>query len=688
MISYRPNVSMNFITNSLILIISIFTISLVSSCSGAGTENLDGYESKSNESEPSSGGKAVEIQKRANIDSISSDLLFHIGSFLNNPYKSLGPLNSSCRDTFHQNFLTRFNIPELMGVDKSEPELPDIFNLAWCRNDPFLLFGCLFEDISSGKKPYKVIFRPLIWYLARTFKELTMEDPDNFIAYFGSKFYSSFEIHMANICAKNGHFDLVFEFLIEIPEDLIKCLTGIEDRQDLMKFFKSNSRLAIQYEHTLIYFMSIKISDDETKREYSRISLKWITDCILYDAPEEFYNDMFNLIPELLKLLNDELFFRLRICDVPESEYPRIHFQMRKLINVLTDTDYDFYSLINDIRFGNDEPQSLNLSNFDEKGLVFIAEAAFFGNKLNLFLEIYDKFNNYTSSNGQRYTILDSIVTLIELNNLRMKKNNCKLIYKLIASVSSSEDFLHNYLRFLAKLYAVKGFKLEGISLFIFEFVALEDLMALVFPPKINVKTDKMLNQYFINYFIENVFSYIKVVDEQTVSSFLAVYKKSHYFKKEHFASIQLLELISKSPNLLQRFKEADIKFRLYDDPKSMETYLNIPNVESIFEIFYVDVYPMILAKLKTKRHLEAVESIQPRTAVSQYLLDPQSSFGEWITESDYFQWRLVFSYWIRSYQRQRIREITSPAIIKLLKLEFPEEMNHILPTINGADAV
>jgi len=45
-------------------------------------------------------------------------------------------------------------------------------------------------------------------------------------------------------------------------------------------------------------------------------------------------------------------------------------------------------------------------------------------------------------------------------------------------------------------------------------------------------------------------------------------------------------------------------------------------------------------------------------------------------------------SYWIRSDQRERIREIISPMIIKMLKLEFPEEMNQILPIINYANAI
>ena len=184
MVSCRPKVSIKFVTKSLILIFSIFIISLVSSCSGAGLDNKDGYEGKSNKFEPSRRKKDVAIQMKPDINNILYDLLFHIGSFLNNPYNSLGSLNRRFHDAFHQNFLTRFNIPELRGVEKCEQELGGIFKLAWCRSDPFLLFGCLMEDISSEKKPYKVFFRPLILYLARTFKELTKEHRDNLTVYF------------------------------------------------------------------------------------------------------------------------------------------------------------------------------------------------------------------------------------------------------------------------------------------------------------------------------------------------------------------------------------------------------------------------------------------------------------------------------------------------------------------------
>jgi len=121
-----------------------------------------------------------------------------------------------------------------------------------------------------------------------------------------------------------------------------------------------------------------------------------------------------------------------------------------------------------------------------------------------------------------------------------------------------------------------------------------------------------------------------------------------------------------------------------------VERYSNIPNIESMNEILIFEFYPIILTNLKSKKQFEIIDKIQTRTTVFQCLLDRQLYF-EGITEPayfKYFKWRLLFAYWIRSDQRERIREINSPAIIKLLKLEFPEEMNQIYSTINNANVV
>ena len=685
---YRPKVSINFITKSVILIFSICTISLVSSCSVAGIENRNGCESKSTEFEPSSEKKTVDLQKRANINNIPNDLLIHIGSFLNNPFISLGLLNRRFFTIIHQKIILkqfvmeRFNIPELRGVDGNTLELSGIFNLAWCSKDPFLLFSSLMEDIASEKKPYRVIFRPLILHLARTFKELNKKHRDNFTNYIRTQFNCSFESHLANLCAKRGHYDLIFEFLRGIPEDLIKCFPQIKNRQHLMEFFKSNPHLAIQYENTLINIGASGAGG--TIEDFpGRNIFKWISDCILYDAPEEFYTDMFNFEPRLLKRFIGDLFASFR--DAPESEYPRIQIQMIKLIDaylgpLLSMNDYEFYNLIIDIRFGPEDSQSFDPSNYDEGRLVFITKAALIANKRNLFFEIYDKNNNYNESNGQSklYRIMDSFVKMIKFDDFSMQKYNFKLIFELLAS-NTEALWSSDYLIFIMNFYAINGLKTERDQ-FIFEFVALEELVALGFPPVIHAKSN---NQYEIREIIDKVFSFMKVVNEETVSSFIDEYEKCPIIKKgKYCASFELLELISKAPNLLKKLIDLDIKFYLMLNSENFSKYFDLPNFEETSQIMSLNFFvAKILSEMKSENHVKKLDKLLKVKNGFVHFLGLESKrrgYGAEITECEYFKWRLFFAYWIKSDQKKRIREITSPAIIELLNLEFPGEMNQI----------
>lgn len=107
------------------------------------------------------------------IDKLPKDVLFNIALFLINPFTSLGRINKCLFRIFHENYtlkqfaMQRFNILELSHVNENEPELVSILDLSWSAN-PFIFFCALIEDIMSGKRPFKVLFRPLIAYLDRT----------------------------------------------------------------------------------------------------------------------------------------------------------------------------------------------------------------------------------------------------------------------------------------------------------------------------------------------------------------------------------------------------------------------------------------------------------------------------------------------------------------------------------------
>lgn len=684
---FRFNVSANFLVKSLFFIVSIFSMSLGSSCSVPGTDYQYGDVGKYNAFQPTSEETPINFHKRANIDSIPNDLLIHIGSFLNNPFISLGRLNRRFFDMFHQKFIlkhivmARFNIPELEDVDGNEPELAGIFNLAWCRNDPFLIFGSLMEDISSEKRPYKVIFRSLILYLARIFKEeLTIKHRDNLAAYFRVHFDCSFESHLANLCAKNGHYDLIFEFVRDIPEELIKCIVQIKNRQHLMEFFKSNPHLAIQYGSTLIR-IGAGGAGRMTEDDFPVINnLKWIANCILYDAPEEFYTEILISSPVLLKRLIYDLIDSFR--DAPESEYPRIQIQMIKLLNdhlrsFLSSRDFEFYGFIIDIRFGPESIQQLldHPLIYDENELLYIIKLAIMANKRDIFGKYYTKYNTYNGSNSQSYKIMESFLKMIRFE----QKKNFKLIFEVIASDIEALFCSSDYLIFIMNFYAINGFKIEGDQ-FIFEFVALEDLLVLGFPPEIHAKLNKKCG---INSFIDKVFSYMKVVNEETVSSFIAdLYMKFPIVKRGggQCASFELIELISNSPNLLKQLIDSDIKFYFILHSENFSKYFDLPNFEGTSQIISLNYFiAKIISEMKSEDHLKKLGKLLKKQTGYDHFLSLESKrrgFGAVMTECEYFKWRLFLAYWIKSDQKERIGEITSPAIIKLLKLDFPTELS------------
>jgi hypothetical protein len=96
-----------------------------------------------------------------------------------------------------------FNIFGLESIADNEPELAGIMRFTHISHDPFLFFKALMNDVVGGKKPYKVLFRPLILYLFQTFSGIL--DKRMYYRYYNDKV----EILMINTCLEKGHFDLV-----------------------------------------------------------------------------------------------------------------------------------------------------------------------------------------------------------------------------------------------------------------------------------------------------------------------------------------------------------------------------------------------------------------------------------------------------------------------------------------------
>lgn len=232
----------------------------------------------------------------ASLCGICDELLGHIGMFLINPISSLGSINQSLSYSFRNGcslkfFVNeRFHIREFANVDKNEKEFAIILdNLTWCCNDPYLLFSALIEDITSCKKPFKVLFRPLISYLVRTFKELSQMQQANISRHIEVKFKCNLENQLANICARNGHYDLAFDFLEDDPKKLIWCFSELKNWENLMNFFKSNPIFALKYQNAF-ELSNINVEHMCYNDHYRyRYSYNWIATCII-KAPEIIKN--------------------------------------------------------------------------------------------------------------------------------------------------------------------------------------------------------------------------------------------------------------------------------------------------------------------------------------------------------------------------------------------------------------
>jgi hypothetical protein len=100
-----------------------------------------------------------------------------------------------------------FNISGLENISDNEPELAGVMRLAHTSHDPFLFFKALTNDIICEKKPYNVLFRPLILHLFQYLPGILNK----------RKHYQYYKNHVENstikVCLKKGKIDLVLEIV-------------------------------------------------------------------------------------------------------------------------------------------------------------------------------------------------------------------------------------------------------------------------------------------------------------------------------------------------------------------------------------------------------------------------------------------------------------------------------------------
>lgn len=173
----------------------------------------------------------------------------------------------------------------------------------------------------------------------------------------------------------------------------------------------------------------------------------------------------------------------------------------------------------------------------------------------------------------------------------------------------------------------------------------------------------------------------MKVVDEETFSSFLSDYAKCPKIEEALPISIEVMELFANAPHLVEKAMNLGITFQFKQIIfKNLKGYFNLPNFDrTSFMVEPVSFYHNVITDYETRKDLEKIEKIESKP-VADFFLKQEQMEPKDLTECDYFEWRLVFSHWIKGDQKERIREIISPAIIKMLRLEFPLEMKKILP--------
>jgi hypothetical protein len=224
----------------------------------------------------------------------------------------------------------------------------------------------------------------------------------------------------------------------------------------------------------------------------------------------------------------------------------------------------------------------------------------------------------------------------------------------------------------VTKFYAVKSLKLEG-NLVTLKFVVSENLLEFGFPSDLEIV--KPLDHH-VYYFIDVILTFTTVFNESTIISFIPDLMEFHENisrpKKYFNASIELIEFISNSTNLLQLILENGIKFNVNEN---LERYFNMPNQE-IFN--YYESYQE-LPKLKTKDHIGKMELIEGDSVDEIYRKREGFLSSKWrYAKLMYFEWRTVFDYWLNHRAGNGMRQIRIPEFIEMLKLEFPNQTKEL----------
>lgn len=652
---------------------------MLASCSGSEVED-----STTNVSSP-------RPANRLGIEDISLDMLRHVKDFLDTRDQiNLKNVNRFTRESLPLKKLVEqtFNISGLEGIDDNEPELAGVMRMAWTSHDPFLSFAALMEDVAVGKKSYNVLFRPLILHLIQSFRELNPTQKQDYQVNFEFRFEISVERYLADICAMRGYYDLVFEIGKDNVQALRDFVLNFENREELMEIFRANPHYADQYVDTLLSCVRDGM-DRMIVDEFGR----WMADCIINELPQNYYERLISLDLIFLEIAISNLCISV---NVPESEYSRIHAQITQLYQNFSgeqeevSLEFDILLMISDVRFGSfelDDFRRIRYRSLNSEIQRLLTKAALLANKKDIFFESYDFYKslNYGSS-------MDSIVDFQDLNVNSLQAKCFKMVFEMIQwrpLIFRNESKLFE---FISEFYTIRHLEMERDSEIVtFEFVLSEKLLEFDFPPVLRIEKQKSR----VSEFIGHVLRYMKVVDEEANTAFsrdLAnYYNILSITQKVFLESHKLVEFISKYPNLLAFMLEKGIKLEVVEYIQgNLKNYLNLPNFALINQLvqFFSSSNERNLTYLKTDEHLEKMEGIKNDT-VCQLFLKWESNLerdelvaqrGINLVKLLYFEWRMIFAYWIKRYDGDGMQLIRTPEFIEMLKLDFSYETKELFP--------
>jgi hypothetical protein len=580
-----------------------------------------------------------------------------ISEYLNDPILTFGSINQHARRNQCDLELFvkwRFDIPDIFSgdFDRNDPEFHHVLSLSAFSNNPDYLFRALLEDVIKRKKPYNSLYAPLASYVARRFKTLSQ---DELLSYYESEEYSV-EFHLFLHYQANGQYKSASELFQNNPTELIFLFNENYKNPNFFEIFKENPQF-------VQILKAAFVPNDEdflfAFADRQPMKIRWIFQNILCNSPEYFYTDLLDQEPTLItKALMD---FDLLFIEVPESEKPRVYFQFKKILNQYSigneEEEIILCHLINEIRYGLETISVTSLSEFNSQNILKFSKVALLSKNKDIFHQIYNAKEDAFIQNIEKIYFFGRLEELMVVSEILTCASG-----QVQAEILSDPKFL----QLATNYYAVRSIKFENSQIFVY-LVAPESSLNYGLLPFIQF-TSKPIGM-FDERGINRIWSKMKIIDEETFYSFLCDYQKLPIINKKIEGSHEIIEFILKSTILIEKIKEIGIKFVIDKNIVKFMELIETAEGKQIFDFHYIKDSNITLMRNKNK--LKLFEELLGKSVAEIFL---KQDYGN-MTEIDYFKWRLALNYWMKGDQRNRIAQIRSPAIIKMLRFDFYDEI-------------